>query len=44
VIFEDGKRQHMPAKKAPAENRYNRGKKLVKVGQADGGIALAVII
>lgn len=44
VIFEDGKRQHMPAKKAPAENRYNRGKKLIKVNQADGGIALAVVI
>lgn len=44
VIFEDGKRQHMPAKKTPADNRYNRGKKLVKVKKTDGAIAMAVAI
>lgn len=44
VIFEDGKRQHMPAKKLPAENRYNQGKKLIKVKEADGPITLAVVI
>lgn len=44
VIFEDDKRQHMPAKKAPPGNRYNRGEKLVKVNKADGQVAQAVAI
>ncbi len=44
IIFADGKRQHMPAKRVPAENRYNRGKKLIKVSKADGPIAMAVVI
>lgn len=44
VVFEDGKRQHMLAEKVPAKNRYNQGKKLVKVKEADGPIDLAVVI
>jgi len=43
VIFEDGKRQHMPAKKAPSDNRYNRGKKLIQVRKASGPVAMAVV-
>jgi DNA gyrase subunit A len=44
VIFENGKRQHMSAKKAPPDNRYNRGKKLIQVRKAGGPVAMAVVI
>jgi DNA gyrase subunit A len=44
VLFGDGKRQHLAAAKAPAENRYNRGKQLVRLRSADGPVVGAVVL
>jgi DNA gyrase subunit A len=44
ILFGDGKRQHLPAAKVPAENRYNRGKQLVRLVAADGPVVRAVVL
>ena len=44
VIFENGRRQRIPWKKVPADNRRNRGKRLVKVRQAEAPVSKAVIL
>jgi DNA gyrase subunit A len=44
VVFADGKRWYAPAEDVPVENRYNQGKRIVPVWEADGPIVAAVVI
>jgi DNA gyrase subunit A len=38
VLFGDGKRFHLPAAEVPEDNRYNLGKRVVPVWDAEGPI------
>jgi DNA gyrase subunit A len=44
VIFADGKRFHLPSEAVPDENRYNLGKRIVPVWEADGAIVGAAAL
>jgi DNA gyrase subunit A len=44
VIFGDGKRFSMPAVDVPAENRYNQGKRLVPVWEAEAVVVAAAVL
>ena len=44
VVFGDGKRFSMPAEAVPVENRYNQGKRLVPVWEAEAPVVAAVVL
>ena len=44
VVFENGRRHHVPAEEVPEENRYNRGKLLVSVADAEAPIVGAAAL
>jgi DNA gyrase subunit A len=44
VLFGDGKRFHLPAADVPDENRYNLGKRIIPVWDADGAIVHAAAL
>jgi DNA gyrase subunit A len=44
VLFGNGRRFHVPGGSVPAENRYNRGKRLVDVALAEAPIVGAVVL